>query len=256
MPEVKLSAATLQGSRHRREGTPCQDCAATLSLGGTHAAALCDGAGSLPHSHLGAGAAAGAAVRLLCGSFEELWTLPPRALGRRVLEELLRAMAETGRPLPELGCTLLFCACREGRFLAGHLGDGLMALVRRGEALPLSLPENGSEPGETWFLTSPDAPERLRLYRGELGPGPGTVLLTSDGVSGQLLDRRTRRLSPACLRLARWAEEYSPAEMEEILRGNLREVLSQGTPDDLGIALLHWGEEEAAPGPRPEDETK
>ena len=84
MPEVKLSAATLQGSRHRREGTPCQDCAATLSLEGTHAAALCAGAGSLPHSHLGAGAAAGAAVRLLCGSFEELWALPPRALGRRV----------------------------------------------------------------------------------------------------------------------------------------------------------------------------
>ena len=32
--------------------------------------------------------------------------------------------------------------------------------------------------------------------------------------------------------------------MAEILEDNLREVLSQGTHDDLSIAILHWNKEE------------
>ena len=93
-------------------------------------------------------------------------------LGRQVLGTALAALAATGLPLEELGCTLLFYACGGGRFLAGHLGDGLMALVQGEDCRPLSLPENGENPSETWFVTSPDALEHLRLLRGDQGLRP------------------------------------------------------------------------------------
>ena len=75
-----------------------------------------------------------------------------------------------------------------------------MALVQGEDCRPLSLPENGENPSETWFVTSPDALEHLRLLRGDQGPGPGTVLLMSDGASGLLLEKRSLTLSPAFLR--------------------------------------------------------
>ena len=244
MEEIKLSAASLRGSLHRETGAPCQDQTALLREGGVAAAALADGAGSMAHSHIGARAAAGAVAALLCRRFEELFPMAEGELGRQVLGTARAALAATGLPLEELGCTLLFYACGGGRFLAGHLGDGLMALVQGEDCRPLSLPENGENPSETWFVTSPDALEHLRLLRGDQGPGPGTVLLMSDGASGLLLEKRSLTLSPACRRLAQWAEEYSSGEMAEILEDNLREVLSQGTHDDLSIAILHWNKEE------------
>ena len=88
-----------------------------------------------------------------------------------VLSELRSAARAMGRgdSLEEFGATLLLvCADQgNGRYIALHLGDGLIGAVSPQGLILVSPPMNGVSPQQTVLTSSPNCAKLLRLYRGQ-----------------------------------------------------------------------------------------
>lgn len=242
----KISQAACTGQAHREGGKPGQDMVACVRGEPVSCMALADGAGSKCYSGIGAEIAVVTVSRLMGEQFEALWAMADELLAGVVVDECAAQMAMTTLPLEEMGSTLLFFAAhRDGRYLAGHMGDGVMVRVDwpEGEPVLFSPPENGQYLNETFFLTMPCAEEHLRVYRGRL-EGEGAVLLMSDGAGESLYQRQQRLPAPACATFARWLRDGEEQVISAALDKNLEQVLAQNSADDLSLSIMTW---------RPED---
>ena len=242
--EYKVSTAVRTGRQHESRGLPCQDRTAVWREDGTVCAALADGAGSRRDSQVGADCVTSHIARLLCREFDGLWEMPEGALARYLTDSCVQALAEQDPPLYELACTLLFFAGqRDGRFLSGHLGDGVALRVTEGSTEVFSPPENGVYQNETYFITAEDAADHLRLRRGTLPPA-GAVLLMSDGMAESLYQRTTGAPASACKRMAQWLLEGEEETVSQALADNMEHIFSQRSGDDLSLVVLAWNEAE------------
>lgn len=189
---MHASGGTRAGRSHRARDQPCQDAYAIRSLdGGRVVAAVADGLGSRPLSHLGSDAACRAAVDALAR--EPTWD---DAALRRAFEaartSLDQLAAGMGAPVTDLATTLLVAAVAPERVVAGMVGDG--AVVACGPTIRLLLePVNGEYANEVVPLTHPDWPAHVRSAEGQ---GAETVLLFTDGLTRLLLQRKHGQWSP------------------------------------------------------------
>ena len=145
-------------------------------------------------------------------------------------------------PFEKLGCTLLFFAGhQDGRYISGHLGDGLQVLVsgKQEDVSVFSHPENGRCKYETYFVTSFDAQSHLRLKRGVL-QGTGAVLLMSDGAADCLYNSADGTVANGCRVIASWLRQWSEKAVEEALRENMAEQFSLMTADDMSLSVILW----------------
>ena len=242
MVEYKAVSAWETGRSHLAEDRPCQDRVVHRQDRGVTCVVLADGAGSCPNGQEGADCVTRLLAELLCREFAELWDREEDALRRELLERCLRALEELDRPLPELASTLLFFAGdRQGRYLAGHLGDGIQILVdpERPSARVFSAPENGSYQNETYFTTSEDALEHFRLYRGRLEEA-GALLLMSDGMAESLYQRSTGEPARACITMAGWLRDGEEEIISQALSQNMQRVFAEHSSDDLSLGLVTW----------------
>lgn len=239
--EYKVSRAVCTGRAHLLSGLPCQDQIALCRGGeGGVSAALADGAGSRAKSDLGAACVTRCAAELLCRRFDGLWAMEDRALAEALTQACTQALRQQEPPVYELASTLLFFAGHaDGRYLAGHLGDGALIWVQNGESRVFSPPENGAYPNETFFITSGGAAEHLRLYRGRL-EAPGALLMMSDGMAESLYQRSTGKPAPACAAIARWLQEGDEETVGRALESNMRRMFSRHSGDDLSLAAVAW----------------
>lgn len=238
--EFEVSSAVCTGRAHRSMGLPCQDRIAIRRSEGALCAALADGAGSRPRSETGAACVTACVSETLSGRFEEFWPLEDPALTERLVRLCLSALAQQRLPAYDMACTLLFFAAhQDGRFLAGHLGDGAMISVTETGLRVFSRPENGADASETFFITSPDAGAHLRLYRGQL-PQSGTLLLMSDGMAESLYQRSTEAPAPVCGRIAQWVHEGDPEIVSRSLERNMETLCAQRSADDLSLIAAAW----------------
>ena len=251
--EYKVSQAVCTGTRHQTEGLPCQDRTGTERGGDVICCALADGAGSRSSSEVGAACVTQFVSGLFCQAFEALWAMEDCAVARRIVELCCEALARQTPPIYDLACTLLFYAAhRDGRFLAGHLGDGIMILEQSGQLSVFSPPENGTYHNETFFITGEDAAEHLRIRRG-IRTQPGTLLMMSDGTAESLYHYATQTPAPACRILAQWLREGDEDAVSGALRENMEQIFSSHTGDDMSLILLNWQESSAPPGEQLED---
>jgi len=240
---VKIAAACEQGNSHVLQELPCQDYAAGYRGPEISAAVLCDGAGSCPHAEDSARAAAEWALSYVPEHFEELYS---GVLKEEVKKALVlsgqEALGGLGRPMEECYCTILFYAVhQDGRWICGHIGDGVIFQVDGEGARVLSHPENGLYKNETYFLSQPCAWEHLRLGSGQLA-GDTTTLLTSDGCGDALYVWESRTPAKIVSSMCGWLESYDASEVEMALHENLRECFSKRSDDDLSIVLMHCSE--------------
>lgn len=237
----RSSAAAMSGSAHQAKGIPCQDKVFVVRDGPVLACALADGAGSRSSSDLGAACITRFVSRLLHERFDELWEMPREALAPWLVRECITALEQVGPPVYELACTLLFFAGHwDGRFLSGHLGDGVQIhLTEAGELRVFSPPENGAYRNETYFITSDDAAAHLRLRRG-VWKGAGALLLMSDGMADSLYNYESGTPAPACRTLAGWLREGEEDVITQALLKNMSRTFSRHTSDDMSLLLLTW----------------
>lgn len=236
--EYKMSHAIWTGRRHQAENIPCQDRTAAERRGPVCCAALADGAGSRSSSDIGAACVTRYAAGLFCQRFEELWEMED--LAGYLAQGCAGALAREEPPIYELASTLLFFAAHEdGRFLSGHLGDGVQILVEDGLLSVFSPPENGTYQNETFFLTGDDAAQHLRTRRGRL-EGPGALLMMSDGLAESLYQYASGTPAPACRKVAQWLQDGGEEAVSQALERNMEQVFSQRTGDDLSLAVVAW----------------
>lgn len=210
------------------------------------AAALADGAGSRARSELGAEAVVRATLRLLMAQFEALYeqvSAHPAEACKLILEillhELQKSAQQHGCEVADLASTILFVAHKGDRFIAGHLGDGVIALVdANGEVSTLSGPENGEFANTTVFVTDRSACEKMRLYHGRCSQSPVGYALMSDGTAESLYDKKAQAPATVIAKLLSWNKELSRAKMHAVLDANMEQAFSKKTADDCSLALL------------------
>ena len=258
----KTCGTAVQGVDHIHAKVPCQDNVATAAGNGVHAIALSDGGGSRKFSHIGSEYATRAAAELMVEKFDEYYSRMedaaaggPKAekIGLRLRLEILdtvlsamRAQVNEERTLYDMGCTLQFAAVKDGQFIAGHVGDGVIAaLYQRGinrRVEVLSHPENAGAPNVTFFVTDHDAEAHLRLSHGECRQLEG-ILMMSDGPE-EVLYSGAGGMHPNTLKLF---ENFKGLRMEEYtaaLQNFLEGSIAKHSFDDLSLNVLYLETEE------------
>lgn len=267
--------ARYQGRSHVDAGVPCQDQVRFVRFpNGTAIGALADGAGSARLSHYGAEILIEAASELVAHEFDRIFkatnnlgTIRLEVVGQ--LQSVLAKAAAAGvnvadsdrerlgLPLrdtdPQVACevrdlasTLVLVAVMNERFVALHLGDGVLGtevVLPSGRRVgrPLGRPDNGEFANETVFITSRSAAGALRIYRGRLENKARTIsgfILMSDGPEASLYQKRSRTLAPACSKLLEACRSLPSEVMQEQLEATLRDVIVPRTHDDCSLVLL------------------
>ena len=253
----KQCGVAVQGKDHIAAGVVCQDNVASAAANGVYAIALSDGGGSRKFSQVGSEFSTRAVSDLLTKRFEDFYERLERikaggpkaqslllALRLEILDHVLNALrtqVTAERSLPDFGCTLQFAAVKQGRYIAGHVGDGVMAalyqrgLSRRVEVL--SHPENGDGPNITFFITDHNAKDHLRLMHGECHQLEG-ILMMSDGPEEVLYDaasgmhQNTQKLFDNCAGVP-------TAQYRANLERFLQRTVARHSYDDLSLNLLY-----------------
>ncbi len=222
------AALSYQGESHRRSGIVNQDAWHCRSRGGLIVGAVCDGAGSQIWSHLGSRFLSLLACRWLESKFDELHSCDDIAI-RRDFFNFARPRFQVyarlcGHSQEELACTLILAALhQDGRWLALHLGDGVLLAQTSRQTIPVSLPDNGENATVTWFFTSPDAPPRTRVYQGRgylQGDRICGLLLASDGIEKALVHLHTGKAALISSVLVRRLAQVGREELERQLQAS------------------------------------
>jgi serine/threonine protein phosphatase PrpC len=236
MLETKWSivSGTVTGRSHEKKGLPCQDKVYKLYANEVAVIVLADGAGSSPYSDQGAAVVSEAIAWMLSDCFDEL------IAAGQIIQTALQAIEELpgfDKPIGNYASTLLFAAVKGDTYFAGHLGDGVIGLEQAGEAQILSFPDNGEFVNTTYFTTTKDAQNRLRLYYGESTAISGFILM-SDGAAESLYNRKEQQLAVAVSRLWDWMREHSAEVVEKALQSNMETLIREQTTDDCAVALM------------------
>jgi hypothetical protein len=250
----KTACSFVAGRSHLKTQTPCQDYVAARESNAVTCVALADGAGSRDKSEIGAQVAVTATLAYVCKNFESLWqnmdkhhAKAAQRLVNRCLDAFRRKAAKFGCDTNDLACTLLFVAYSKGRYLAGHLGDGVIVNIDpQGQTQTLSPPENGEFANTTLFLTDPKAASRLRLYRGQIDATNGFAIM-SDGSAESLYQKSSGAPAPAVQRLLEWHATLPGKKFKTVLSDNLQQSIASKTADDCSIGLLSILQREGLP---------
>ena len=183
----KVIKAEMTGTSHKKNGTPCQDVTKKLVTSNSCTIVLADGAGSASLSELGAELTCKSVLRTFHRDFEELFDMDPSLAKTKIIHSIRTRLGIKAKKFnqkkEELASTLLFVSIKNNKYIAGHIGDGIIGIIdEKGDAIVLSEPENGEFANTTYFTTSKNYKYHLRLYRGEID-NYNSFFLMSDGAA-------------------------------------------------------------------------
>jgi hypothetical protein len=239
--------ASVQGSSHIRNGTPCQDysCAVEFDAAGLLFLACSDGAGSGSRSELGSEVA----CRHLCDEITRF-----AAQGGRIdditketalewldsVRSAISTQAEAaGVTTRDLACTLIAAVIAPTAAAFMQIGDGAAVVsTAKGELRVVFWPEQGEFANTTFFLTAPDAAGRFRL---EIIPEPiSDLALFTDGLQHLALryDSKTAHAPFFQPFFDRLRSDDDWQELSHPLRAFLSsEAVTKRTDDDCTLVL-------------------
>lgn len=247
--EIKKSSAYTQGRGHIKENIPCQDRTyshvnkdANLTI-----ISLSDGAGSCGSSDIGAEIVTKIISKILIDNFDELLfeiQKDRNKVSKYIISNLLIELDEYAKtkniPIKELSSTLLFVivGIKQNKFISGHLGDGVIGYMdNNGKLDVLSHPENGEYSNSTYFVTSRNSHNYLRLFYGSISDISGFIIM-SDGSEDSLYNKQKKILSSVCSQIISWLETNSQSEVSAAIKDNLDEKIKMRTFDDCSISVL------------------
>lgn len=232
-----------QGRGHIKSGTVCQDKTYVLRCGDFSSVALADGAGSAKYSHFGATVACKTACEYLKDNFDKIYSNPD-ALGAKtsIVNAVLAALDEEKNKhskcvLNDLASTLLCVAVKDGKLLVFHIGDGVIGYIKNNELKALSKPNNGEFANATYFVTTKQAPERAKIFKGNALGITGFILL-SDGSAVSFYDKKAEQMSVGARRIIEWTKYIFQDKMQKLVKDIFDNVIINKTSDDCSIAVL------------------
>ena len=247
MKTWNYSYASRQGIGHKKGNTPCQDHSLGVFANETTVVAVSDGAGSKPLSHIGSEVAVKTVCQLLSESFDLLWDSGETGITEEVLSAFQKNLEEVkkeGTLNQAYASTLLFIAIKDQRFIAGHIGDGVIgSLTDDGELQVVSHPENGEFDNITYFITEEDAFVNFRVQKGKIDKRTAFILM-SDGVDDSLYIKSEKALATANRNIMDWINEVSSGYQQEELNTELGSIIEEyflkrsPSLDDCSLALI------------------
>ena len=230
---ISISYAKAVGKAHKRENKGCEDFVAGYSNNDEAVIVLADGGGSKKYAL--------ETAMSLCKEICSLFMSDNNFMNFKdseLVSLLNNALIAADLPLEEMGSTLLFAAVKEGKYLVGHTGDGVI-IKGDGEAFNvLSKPENGEFANITYFLPNLETGEKhMRIQTGDAHKGL-SFILASDGVADMLYDYESLKGMNICNKLNSWNKKYTKDECDKIIKYNLENILSEYSSDDLSIAVM------------------
>ena len=224
-------------------GKPCQDQVAFFQNGSCVCLALCDGAGSYDDSQIAARIAVDQLSRYFAASFDEIFPLPAEDISSLIF---MHADAISENYQISLNCTLLLAAMNEdGRCITAHIGDGyILSADDCGKREILSHPDNGEEENITWFLSSYDRMDRLRIQKSTYTAGT-SIFLCSDGAGCSLVEKTHLTVAKAITTISHWMQQYDGDSVSSQLQIELEEAFRLHSKDDMSLAVLTLLNEES-----------
>lgn len=240
-------AASVQGTSHQRNNTPCQDYSAAIELGDASLLLLVcsDGAGSGSRSELGSEVA----CRTLIDEVTEFARLGGRIenVTRETAVEWLQSIrtkldtqaSALGLTPRELACTLIagLIASDSAAFI--QVGDGAVVTVSADNDYKVVFwPDQGEYANTTYFVTGPDAADRLRV---DICSEPvKDVALFTDGLQHIALRYESKAphgpfFAPMFAKLR--AEEHWQGLRDPLIGFLGSEAVSKRTDDDCTLVL-------------------
>ncbi len=254
----KQSHTYVRGKDHIKLNIVCQDRTYYAKNEGVHVIALADGAGSKKISEIGAEIVTKTICELLVKNFfkfymgferrgkdEQQYHQGIKSLKKQILNALLDELYDYAKthniPLEELSSTLLFCALYKGKYIMGHIGDGVIGGLFEEDNIfsirALSEPRNGGAPNITFFVTDNDALDNLRMESGEFRNLRGLVLM-SDGPA-EVMYHKNNGLNDNVIKIFENFNQKQPVEYNDILYHFLNEKISTFSSDDLSLNVLY-----------------
>jgi hypothetical protein len=242
----RVFAAAVAGASHVESGAPCQDAFAHRVAGDWLLAAVCDGAGSQPRSHIGAQLLAHAVVDGLAGSLDGALDAEGfRAHVERAIDRsrgtIESAACAESEPFASYAATLVGVAAGPQGGFFFHIGDGVAAARARadGGACTVSQPENGEYANETYFATGDEWAAHLRVLAFD---APALVALMSDGAAPFAMSKGNAALFPGFIGpVERFLESAEEADGNRALAGTLGDPRTHAiTGDDKTLLLALW----------------
>lgn len=278
------SYGELVGKSHVAKNIPCQDKAICLQRNQVSAAVLSDGCGSSEFSHFGAKITVTSISELLVEKFDELYMIDlnknqlnfRKTIVDTVIEAEIKFITENPERfndykdrnikqyneyvehntedsffLQSLNATLLFFAEKNGRYLMGRIGDGVIGVILD-DKLKIVLEESKTSAKNETFYTNniydfAKNDENWYLHsafevRKPLNANINGVILTSDGVEaffrpeGDNFHKRYRDLNPLFSKII---EAITEEDSNKILYDEyLPWLVNQYPFDDCSIAIL------------------
>lgn len=244
------------GKYHINNNLPCQDRTYYYEEKGVKVMALADGAGSQPHSEVGAELVCKEICQLLSDNFIEylmyfeyeksnpiVHKSKMKELNKIIIDHLVVKLKDKAMSmnvsLKELSSTLLFFAIRDNRYIYGHIGDGIIAALyseNNSQVLRLlSESENGAAANITFFITDHDSIDHLRLGSGRIENIVG-IVMSSDGAADVLFNKNG--IEDSAYELFSKFNMKTSEEYSNIISEFLSKVISNYSTDDLSLNIL------------------
>lgn len=233
----KSACSYVEGKSHKKNNTGCQDRAYCYNNAKGCLAVLADGASTKVK--------ASESAEICCGVINDYFTQESESYN---CEELRKTIAfklndafvdEKGfLNTDDFGTTLMFVKVRtDGKYVAGHIGDGAIFLKKNGNWAVMSKPQNGMFSNETYLVPNNYVFEKLRIYTGEIDEN-SAFILSSDGISDMLCSAEDDSPTNACNIFEQIVGEHSEEESMKILHDELGCFFGQFTNDDMSIAIV------------------
>lgn len=240
--QIRIASAYVQGRGHLIKNIPCQDKVFSINENSFSIIALADGAGSCKYSDKGAEIVTKKVSQIFKTNFNKLNRQEIEKLQKYIISNLIIELNKYSKvnniSVNELASTLLFVAIKKEYYIVGHLGDGVIGYKDKENNINvLSHPHNGEYSNSTFFVTSKNAHNFLRIYKGKIDNIEGFILM-SDGSEESLYDKKNRFLSSANLQMINWLDNNSSKQVSKALNNNLNNYIKKRTFDDCSIGIL------------------
>ena len=247
MGNWKIISHTMIGTSHLEQGKGCEDDIKAITTEDTAAIALADGAGSFSKALEGATIATEKCSKWLLKNFDWAYNATTSDIKHRLLNVIrrsLRIQAQKEKTeFMEYSSTLLFVAVNNNRYIAGHIGDGVIGVITTdGESVVLSEPERGEFANNTYFTTSSEISKHFRLHRGTVRH-INSFFLMSDGSADCLYNQIGNTFAPAINKFAISLAKASDVEVTQVndeLINVMEQHFSARTNDDCSFIMLQW----------------
>lgn len=239
--KVKKNYNRLRGLNHFRDKFPCQDRTYYLKNENLNVMVLADGAGSAKYSKKGATII----TKFIANFINENFDYCIKNLNKKSFKEDLidkcrnkiNSIKKNNHSIDDYASTLLFVAQKGDKFFYGHLGDGGIGLMQGKKIKLISSPDNGETANSTFFFTSDDAKNRIRLKKGKLKKNNSFILM-SDGAFDCVYNKTDSIFTNVLYQFIEWTRKENENDVSAAILKNIKQFFVKKTFDDISLAIL------------------